>query len=281
MRRISKIYPKYRLLYALGAQPVLSQMSSRTKGAPMKKRLAIAAVALSGLVLMSSALPASADTNSKDLAELVDMSPGLSVTELKSSLTAYAKENGLTLDEATDMALAEGRKSVAAAAPIASASSPQARAGAPARTITLGAARYRGDVFVTPASTSIVPHGHTGIYYTTTTIVEAPGKDMKSRSISASSVKVAKGAVKQYVRTTSSVAKTNAANYAYKNYRGLGYNMNFAINKSIKGKDMNCSQLVWAAYKATNGFDLDGNGGLGVYPFNIKDSNLTTTYATL
>jgi len=44
---------------------------------------------------------------------------------------------------------------------------------------------------------------------------------------------------------------------------------------------MNCSQLVWATYTIKAGIALDSNGGFGVYPDNIKDSSLTSTYSTL
>lgn len=250
----------------------------------MKKRLAIAGVALSGLLLMSSALPAAAD--SKAITELAAMSPGLSVAELELSLMEYAGENGLTLDQAAKKALAEGRQSVAEAAPIASASPMQAgvavaASGSIARNLNLGSAKYRGDVFIAPAGTGFVQHGHTGIFYTTSTIIEAPGKGKTSRSTASSTYKVGRGAVKQYVRTTTS-GRSSAANYANYNLKNKNYNMNFAINKSVKGKDMNCSQLVWAAYKASSSrFDLDGNGGLGVYPYDIKKSSRTVTYKTL
>lgn len=251
----------------------------------MKKRLAIAGVALSGLLLMSSALPAAADSNSKAIAELAAMSPGLSVAELELSLMDYADENGLTLDEAAKKALAEGRQSVAEAAPVTSASPMPAgvavaASGSIARNINLGSAKYRGDVFVAPAGYGFVQHGHTGIYYSTVTIVEAPGKDKKSRSVASSNYKVGKGAVKQYVKTTAA-GRSSAANHANSKLKNKAYNMNFAINKSATGKDMNCSQLVWAAYKASSSrFDLDGNGGLGVYPYDIKNSSKTVTYKT-
>ncbi len=144
----------------------------------------------------------------------------------------------------------------------------------------MGPAKRKGDIFVSPASTFFVQHGHTGIYYSTTTIVEAPGAGKKSRSIAANKVQVGRGAVKQYVRTTST-NRGKAANYAFNKLRGKGYNANFAVNKSTTGSKMNCSQLVWAAYKAATGIDLDGNGGPGVYPYNIKDSSKTVTYKTL
>lgn len=123
-------------------------------------------------------------------------------------------------------------------------------------------------------------HGHTGIYYSTRTIVEAPGTGKKSRSASAKTLPVGKGAVKQYVKT-SQAKRTAAANYAYTNLRGKAYNVNFAFNKDRYGAKMNCSQLVWAAYIIKTRIDLDGNGGFGVCPYNIKDSKYTVTDRTL
>lgn len=49
----------------------------------------------------------------------------------------------------------------------------------------------------------------------------------------------------------------------------------------ITGTTMNCSQLVWAAYMKSLNVDLDGNGGNGVYPGDIRDSPHTITYQTL
>lgn len=39
---------------------------------------------------------------------------------------------------------------------------------------------------------------------------------------------------------------------------------------------LNCSELVWRAYKKGANIDLDGNGGLGVYPNDILNSSYTT-----
>ncbi|MBP3222386.1 MAG: hypothetical protein J6M18_00455 [Actinomycetaceae bacterium] len=65
--------------------------------------------------------------------------------------------------------------------------------------------------------------------------------------------------------------RNKAANRA-KTYVGRAYNLKgFAFNKTANGK-MNCSQLVWAAYKTATGIDLDGDGGHGVYPRDIKKS---------
>lgn len=128
-----------------------------------------------------------------------------------------------------------------------------------------------------PVSTLGVTHGHSAIYYTSSNLMEAPGPGYKSRLISASDLKVWKGAVKQTVKTTSA-KRINAAAHSRSTYMGRAYNILFGFNKTGNGP-MNCSQLVWAAYKEF-GVDIDGNGGHGVYPSDIKDSSLTTTYKT-
>lgn len=143
-------------------------------------------------------------------------------------------------------------------------------------TVYLGAASAKGDVFVSPSSTLFIEHGHTGIYYSKTVVVEAPGGNVKSRSIAASALRVGKGAVKQSV-TVSTAKRDASANYAYNKLRSKAYNSNFAVNRDAYGRDMNCSQLVWAAFKIGASIDIDSDGGFGVYPYNIKDSKYTTT----
>ncbi|WP_050773454.1 MULTISPECIES: YiiX/YebB-like N1pC/P60 family cysteine hydrolase [Brevibacterium] len=80
---------------------------------------------------------------------------------------------------------------------------------------------------------------------------------------------------------TSQTKRNKAGSYAYNKLRGKKYSANFAVNKKTGSAKMNCSQLVWAAYKASVKIDLDGNGGLGVYPYNIKDSKHTHIYKTI
>ncbi len=263
---------------------LLGSLLLRARGCVLKKRHMFAGIAASSMLVIGSAMPALADTGNGSLNELASLNPGTSVTELRDSLGKFAQDEGISLDEAVNRALSESKASVREAKSVdsladrsvASARSSSGGSG----TVTLGPAKRKGDIFVSPASTFFVRHGHTGIYYSTATIVEAPGAGKKSRSIAAKEVKVGKGAVKQYVRTTST-NRGKAANYAFNKLRGKGYNFNFAVNKSTTGSTMNCSQLVWAAYKAATRIDLDGNGGPGVYPYNIKDSSKTVTYKTL
>jgi uncharacterized protein YycO len=141
----------------------------------------------------------------------------------------------------------------------------------------IGTANNRGDVFYSPASTLGYEHGHSGIYHSTSNIVEAPGKKKTVRNTSHTNVKVAAGAEKQSVSTTQ--AKRNAAANLANTFVGREYNLNFAFNKTANGK-MNCSQVVWVAYKDGSSIDLDSNGGPGVYPKDIRDSSWTVTYKT-
>lgn len=211
-------------------------------------------------------------------AALASLNPGTSEEELRDDAAALAAELGLTPQQVLDQQLAEAQESVAAAGATDDGAIVAASSGG--GNVPLGDAANKGDIFVSPASTLFVQHGHTGIYYTAKVIVEAPGAGKKSMYASASGKTVGKGTVKQHM-SASQANRDKAANYAYNNMRGKDYNANFAFNRSVPAKTYNCSQLVWGAYKAATGIDLDSNGGFGVYPYNIRDSSKTVTYKTL
>lgn len=233
-------------------------------------------VALSASVLVAAA-PAARAAEDDDLARLATHNPGITRAELTRAADEAALIEGKTRAEVIKTALAEAEASAAEAK-----AGPRIAAAASggSGTVTLGPATKKGDIFVSPASTLFIEHGHTGIYSATSTVVEAPGTGKVSRSINAYQVSVGSGAVKQHVEVTQA-KRDAAADYAYNNLRGKAYNVDFAYNRDAYGSKMNCSQLVWAAYLIAAKVDLDSNGGLGVYPYNIKDSGLTTTYATL
>jgi uncharacterized protein YycO len=144
---------------------------------------------------------------------------------------------------------------------------------------TVGNAKYKGDIFHSHSKTADWDHDHVGIYYTTKTIVEAPGVGSKSKSVTASTLKKCGPIVKMYVKAKQST-RDKAANHAYKHYRGKGYDLDFARNKGSNDNLLNCSELVWKAYKV-NGVELDKNGGLGVYPDDIREDGSTVTYETI
>nr|QEO74887.1 hypothetical protein [uncultured bacterium] len=145
---------------------------------------------------------------------------------------------------------------------------------------TVGNARNKGDIFHSHSKTLNYDHDHVGIYYTTKTIVEAPGPGSKSKSVTASTLKKCGPVYKMYV-DTKQANRDKAANHAYKNFRDLPYDANFADNKNKSNGKLNCSELVWKAYEHGANIDLDSDGGKGVYPDNIRDHSKTVTYETI
>ena len=277
-----------------------------------------ASLGLLSSLLVGAASPTSKDSTDagedvltpkieESLETLIELEAGEDADELFDSLEEYAEEEGISPELAIEQAVAEAEESYyfdetyygetdfelegdyidpegngeyfsteeelsETDSGFSALSSGEAK-----RNIKVGSARNKGDVVYTPAKTAGYNHGHSGIYYSKTVLVEAPGLGKKSKATGQGSFLVAKGAHKQYVKTTSA-NRNRAANKAYNSYRGKSYNSNFANNKKTNSAKMNCSQLVWAAYKSTSGIDLDGNGGPGVYPGNIRDSSRTVTY---
>ncbi|MDR1791005.1 MAG: hypothetical protein LBR20_05030 [Propionibacteriaceae bacterium] len=237
-----------------------------------------------GLALASGiTAPAFAHDTSADNADPVDATtinalvkhnPGSDADEITQIVEQMAQKSDSSAQEVANQMLAEAEASAKAA----SGSRLRSSGGG---TVTLANANQIGDIFISPASTLFIEHGHTGIYYAKSSIVEAPGLNQKSRAIGAGKVKVGKGTVLQYVRGIQSVDAAKAGKYAYDKLRNKPYNTHFASNKDASGSSMNCSQLVWAAYKKALSIDLDGNGGSGVYPYDIKGSSRTATYKTL
>ncbi|MGW5982717.1 YiiX/YebB-like N1pC/P60 family cysteine hydrolase [Bacillus mycoides] len=136
----------------------------------------------------------------------------------------------------------------------------------------------KGNIYYTPSQTAYLDHGHVGLYYLPDTIVESvPSTGV--RTIKTSNRLVDAGAVIQTV-STSTQNKENAVNWAYSEV-GEPYSYNFMNNRNT-GHDgaKNCSKLVWSAFLLKANIDLDKDGGLGVYPRDIRDSGYTSTIKT-
>ncbi|UHA75251.1 hypothetical protein [Paenibacillus sp. 481] len=133
----------------------------------------------------------------------------------------------------------------------------------------------KGNIFYETASTVGIPHGHVGIYYDFNTLIESlPSSGV--RKISRSAKKVDPGSSILAVNGLSDTAKSQAATWS--NGRlGETYSYNFINNRNTSCYgDKNCSKLVWCAFEKTSNIDLDVNGGFGVYPKDIRDSDLVT-----
>ncbi|MFT3942860.1 MAG: hypothetical protein QM705_03440 [Ancrocorticia sp.] len=249
-----------------------------------KKNKAIGGLIALILAVFGSASPSFAAESEDSIDAVLKLNPGLTRTELLTDARSLATKANVTSDEIIAQMLAEAQASAAAAASHSPSSqnqvSPMSGPGGNGRSVKLGNATARGDIYVSPASTSVIEHGHTGIYYSTSQVVEAPGSGALSKSITANDRWVQGGTEKQHVKTTQA-NRNKAADYAYNKMRSRPYNVNFVNNRVAPAASYNCSQLVWGAYKVAVGIDLDYNGGSGVYPYDIKYSSLTTTYQTV
>jgi uncharacterized protein YycO len=141
-------------------------------------------------------------------------------------------------------------------------------------------ASEKGNVFYTDAYSSGMNHGHVGIYYTGTDIVESTaGEGVRKTTIK--KVKVYKGAVIQSVKTSEG-KKHAAADWAQSRVGQDGYSYNFANNRRTGHYgDKNCSKLVWSSFILKADLDVDKDKGRGVYPRDIRDSSLTVTVKTI
>ncbi|GIQ69444.1 hypothetical protein DUZ99_03425 [Xylanibacillus composti] len=231
------------------------------------------------LMLMLS-VPAYA--SSKDMLDTVVSlhGNGLTKEELAKQVAALSQETGMTEDEILNQIHSELLVAVQSATPERPAMTLKSSSsgGGSGGTYQLHSSR-KGTFFYQPASTLFVNHGHIGIYYTTTTIVEAANPSSGVRRVSINGRMVESGSRIMTARTTTTTQDSQAADWANGKV-GNSYNNNFAINRSCGGSSFNCSQLVWCAFMQVANVDLDGNGGLGVYPNDIRDSSRVSTLRT-
>ncbi|PCK15369.1 hypothetical protein CEY02_20810 [Bacillus pumilus] len=138
----------------------------------------------------------------------------------------------------------------------------------------------KGNVYYTNADTWGLNHGHVGMYYKNTQIVESVPK-LGVRSISSSKRKVEKGAVVKSVKV-STKKKNAASDWGKGRIKKDGYSYNFATNRTTGHYgNKNCSKLIWSAFKLKAKIDIDKNGGLGVYPRDVRDSGYTKLVRTI
>jgi len=251
------------------------------------RAVAIGATASALIAFGTTAAYADAPVDEATISALAAFNPGTTDEEMLAFIVAAAERHGVDPEEFAQTSLAEAEASVEAselseesdAGPsmrLAGNLSGMSTTESASSSQKLGTAQRKGDIFTAPATTLWIQHGHTGIYYTTGTVIEAPGIGQVVKKTSASSIYVDPGAHKLYVTTTQ--AKRNAAADWAATKLGYGYNLFFADNKHVDDDVYNCSQLVWAAYKKKASLDIDANGGSSVYPVDIRNSSLTTSY---
>lgn len=245
------------------------------KGANYVKRLV--ALALAGVLVIGIQSPIQASTVQQLKNEILTMQPGVSAEELQKQVEELVHSTGMNEDEIYEQMYKEMEEQNRLAEEEEKQLAEQF--GDKASLQGGGSASYivgpsaRGDFYYTPSATAYVNHGHVGLYYSSSTIVESIYPS-GVRSISANVRKVDKGAVVKSISTTSTV-KQNAANWAYTQI-GQPYSLNFANNRNTGHTGAkNCSKLIWSAFLLKGGLDLDVNKGLGVYPRDVRDASQT------
>ncbi|MRX71865.1 hypothetical protein GJU40_06720 [Bacillus lacus] len=239
----------------------------------MKKAIAWS---MAACIIAGSYSPAlAADKNSKYYAtEILAMQPQLTEDSLFEDAKSLAKEQKVKTADILEKMYLELSNDAKKAAEESSGFQALGNEGG---SIIIGSST-KGHIYYTPSATAYLDHGHVGMYYTSSTIVESvPGDGV--RTISASSRKVDSKAVIKSVKTTTA-NRDAAANWA-RSEVGESYSYNFATNRSTSHYGAkNCSKLLWSAYKLKSGLDLDVDGGLGVYPRDVRDSKDTTLVKT-
>lgn len=213
----------------------------------------------------------------QNIQQLLELQPELTESELLESLAIGAEETGMSEEELAQLAVQELEAVIANENTTTTKGNTNAQ---PYATLYLKNGNNKGDIFHTSSSTLGIDHGHVGIYYTTSQVVESiPSTGV--RTVSVGSRVIESGTVLMTVSTTTA-NRNAAANWAASRAGVDGYSYNFATNRlTAHTGDKNCSKLVWSAYQLNGGLDIDSNGGTGVYPNDIKNSSLTSTYKTI
>ncbi|MBD8499636.1 hypothetical protein [Paenibacillus arenosi] len=226
--------------------------------------------AISAMMLITIPAQVGASSNEQQLNQILTLHGNeITLQELKRDIASIAVESGASEQQITAELLKELESKQTS--DIGAYSS-----GGGGGSKQLATSR-KGTFFYAPASLGPVNHGHIGIYYTSSVIVEAANSDLGIRKASVSTRKVGKGARIQEVKSTSISQDSKAANWAHGKLGKNNYNKNFLKNRSCGGKKFNCSQLVWCAFKQVAGIDIDKDKGWGVYPVDIRDSSLVRT----
>lgn len=251
---------------------MLSTASANTnkyKGVLSMKKT-ILALSLTTTMLFSQA--GSADASSS-LNEILKLQPDISKRELLQDVRIIASNTGQSEQSIIEQIYTELKNDQKKGKEEELARSEVSEYGGSGGTVSVGSST-KGNFYYTPSQTAYLDHGHVGMYFSSTTIVESvPSAGVRTISTTARKVD-SSGAVVKSV-TTSTTNRNNAANWANTQV-GQSYSYNFATNRSTSHTGAkNCSKLIWSAYKLNGSLDLDVDGGLGVYPRDVRDAKGT------
>ncbi|OOE14829.1 hypothetical protein [Fictibacillus arsenicus] len=203
--------------------------------------------------------------------EILQMQPDLTNEELLSSVRSIAKNTGDTEEALFKQIYKELKNDQTKATKEKQQAGEIGTMGSSGGTVSVGTST-KGNFYYTASQTAYLNHGHVGMYYTSSTIVESV-PDTGVRTISTTLRKVDQGDAQVKSVTTSTTNRENAANWAFSRVGIDDYSYNFVTNRTTSHiGDKNCSKLIWSAYKLNGNLDLDVDGGLGVYPRDVRDA---------
>lgn len=256
----------------------------KTRSARLAPSIVTVGLAVAVAGMPSQATAASGDDDIAFLQQVADGSSSdgsaqLGAAQLEADLRAEAVERGLTYQQVVDR-VADEAVEVRAPAGMPLARSSGSGSGGGSGTVQFPRASRAGDVFVHSSRTASVNHGHAGLYSSTTYVIEAPGGGKKSRQISITQRRGPKNEFWLYRVGESSKRRSAAITQSRKYYLSKPYDSSFYNNRSNGSSKLNCSELVWRAFKynSYSKIDIDSNKGWGVYPKNIQDSGWTHFY---
>lgn len=253
----------------------------------LKKHISVKIILSLALILTVPFQVAGAESiNSNKMDQIISLhGNGLTKEELQESISEYSQQQGISQEKMTDQILQELqiKQIEQTQEPLRTTTStkdnvqetlpgevtPFSKDNGSDGDYQLATSR-KGTFFYQPASTLGLPHGHIGMYFTPTQIIESANPTDGVRIASVADRKVASGSRIMYVYGLTETQNSVAANWAFTK-KGNEYNYNFALNRMCGTSAFNCSQLVWCAFKETAGLDLDRDGGSGVYPADIRD----------
>ncbi|MDU5967760.1 hypothetical protein V7F95_02840 [Cutibacterium avidum] len=138
-------------------------------------------------------------------------------------------------------------------------------------------ANHRGDIMWTAAGPAgVAAWNHVALYTEPHLLTEAPGVGKNTRRIRPKAKCVSRNWGRYGLKGIPWSAREKAKTWAYA-HLNRPYKKQFWNNKKIEDTHYNCSQFVWAAYKIS-GYDLDSDGGPGVYPDDIRNSRYLVHY---
>ncbi|MCM3731901.1 hypothetical protein M3196_09510 [Fictibacillus nanhaiensis] len=203
--------------------------------------------------------------------KILQMQPDLTEEELLSSVQTIAINTGDTEEALLKQIYKELKNDQEKAKMEKQLSGELGTMGSSGGTVSVGTST-KGNFYYTASQTAYLNHGHVGMYYTSSTIVESV-PDTGVRTISTTLRKVDQGDAQVKSVTTTTTNRENAATWAYSRVGIDDYSYNFVTNRTTSHYgDKNCSKLIWSAYKLNGNLDLDVDGGLGVYPRDVRDA---------